>query len=95
MSNITTHILDTSRGEPAAGVGVALQVKRWHDLGYTGWLIVLALIPFLNLLYLVVALVCLGCIEGTRGPNQYGPDPLAPGHQAGGSIALPPPATST
>jgi 5-hydroxyisourate hydrolase len=32
MSAITTHVLDTSRGVPAAGVGVAL-----HRAGDTGW----------------------------------------------------------
>ena len=25
-----------------------------------------------------VALIALGCLAGTRGPNRYGPDPLAP-----------------
>lgn len=28
MSGVTTHILDTSRGRPAAGVTVALEVKK-------------------------------------------------------------------
>jgi 5-hydroxyisourate hydrolase len=34
MSHITTHVLDTSRGRPAAGVGVSLfrqrEPENWH-----------------------------------------------------------------
>lgn len=36
MSAITTHVLDTSRGRPAAGVGVLLERKRdgrWAPVG--------------------------------------------------------------
>ena len=34
--SITTHVLDTSRGRPAAGVPVALELQRenaWHPIG--------------------------------------------------------------
>lgn len=31
MSAITTHVLDTSRGRPAAGVGVVLERSTSHD----------------------------------------------------------------
>ena len=31
MSGITTHILDTSRGRPAAGVRVTLEIQRAGD----------------------------------------------------------------
>lgn len=36
MSKITTHVLDTARGRPAAGVGVRLEVLaagEWKELG--------------------------------------------------------------
>ena len=36
MSGITTHVLDTSRGKPAAGVRVLLETKGkkgWHEVG--------------------------------------------------------------
>jgi 5-hydroxyisourate hydrolase len=36
MNGITTHVLDTSRGRPAAGVRVNLALRtgeRWTDLG--------------------------------------------------------------
>jgi predicted membrane-bound mannosyltransferase/uncharacterized membrane protein YhaH (DUF805 family) len=50
-------------------VSVAIYVKRWHDLGYSGWLTLLNLVPGVNL----VALFMLGAIEGTAGLNSYGP----------------------
>ena len=31
MSAITTHVLDTSRGRPAAGVGIVLERSTSHD----------------------------------------------------------------
>ncbi len=36
MSGITTHVLDTSRGRPAAGISVILEIKAeggWQKLG--------------------------------------------------------------
>jgi 5-hydroxyisourate hydrolase len=37
MSYITTHVLDTSRGRPAAGVGVVLEKRgslgEWREIG--------------------------------------------------------------
>jgi 5-hydroxyisourate hydrolase len=36
MSGITTHVLDTSRGQPAGGVPVALEFRErdtWRELG--------------------------------------------------------------
>jgi uncharacterized membrane protein YhaH (DUF805 family) len=44
--------------------GIAVGVRRMHDVGKSGWYI---LIPFYNLV--------LACTEGDRGPNEYGADP--------------------
>lgn len=46
--------------------GIAVGVRRMHDVGKSGWFI---LIPIYNLI--------LACTEGTRGDNEYGPDPKA------------------
>ncbi|MBO2011023.1 DUF805 domain-containing protein [Hymenobacter negativus] len=43
---------------------IALSVRRMHDVGKDWWYI---FIPIYNLI--------LYCTEGTRGPNEYGPDP--------------------
>lgn len=58
--------------------GIAVQVRRFHDQGKTGWLVLLGLIPFVGGLIVLVFM----CLEGTRGPNEYGPDPKAGGNSA-------------
>jgi len=52
--------------------GLAVSVRRLHDVDRSGWTLLLALIPFVNLylLYLYVQ-------PGTAGDNRYGPDPKA------------------
>lgn len=51
----------------------ALSIKRFHDMGFSGWFSVLLVVPFLNL---AVSLFWLGFVKGTDGDNNYGPDPL-------------------
>ena len=45
-------------------------VRRLHDTGKTGWLLLLTFVPFGNLILLIFA-----CIDGDLGENKYGPDP--------------------
>lgn len=58
----------------ALGVAtIMLVIRRWHDLGKSGWFTLLLFIPLVNLfvaLYLWVK-------KGDEGPNEYGDDPLA------------------
>ncbi|AWG24779.1 DUF805 domain-containing protein [Flavobacterium kingsejongi] len=49
---------------------IAAAVRRLHDLDKSGWFLLLAFIPLVNI-WLIVLLAS----EGTRGPNQYGADP--------------------
>jgi uncharacterized membrane protein YhaH (DUF805 family) len=56
---------------------LAVSVKRWHDLDRSGWWELIILIPVVGLIW---AMVELGFIEGTNGPNRYGPDPLGGDH---------------
>ena len=53
---------------------LAVTVRRLHDQDKTGWLVLLGLIPFVGGLILLVFML----LEGTKGPNQYGPDPKDP-----------------
>ncbi len=49
-----------------------LLIRRWHDLGKSGWWVLVAYVPIANFfagLYLLFA-------KGDEGPNEYGPDPL-------------------
>lgn len=52
----------------------SVYAKRWHDRGKSGWWTLIALVPFIGAIWLLVEL---GILEGTKGANQYGPDPLA------------------
>ena len=73
----------------------AVGIRRLHDTGRTGWWMLLGLLPlvtmvlsltlglwFLNIFNLAgLVLLFFFVLEGTRGPNQYGPDPKG-GEQA-------------
>ena len=50
---------------------LALQVKRWHDRGKSGWWTLLWLVPIANI-YAAVSLYFLG---SEYGRNAYGPNP--------------------
>lgn len=53
-------------------IGLAMQVKRWHDLNRSGWMVLLNL----TVIALPAIFIFLGFIRGTSGPNQFGTDPL-------------------
>jgi uncharacterized membrane protein YhaH (DUF805 family) len=50
---------------------LATCVKRWHDLGQSGWMVLLNF----TFVFIPVALVWLGFIKGKKGNNRYGLDP--------------------
>jgi uncharacterized membrane protein YhaH (DUF805 family) len=56
-------------------LALAMQVKRWHDLDNSGWMVLLNL----TIIALPIVLIILGCVRGTAGPNKYGSDPLQTG----------------
>jgi len=62
----------TIYGLAVAVPALAVGVRRLHDLGKSGWMLLLGLIPFVNfyLLYLF-------CLEGEKKSNAWGPDPKA------------------
>ena len=53
---------------------LAAGVRRLHDINKSGWMFLLVLIPCIGGIWLLVLLAT----EGTKGDNQYGPDPNAP-----------------
>ena len=51
--------------------GLAVAVRRLHDVGKTGWMILIALIPLIGAIWLIVLLVT----DGNPGSNKYGENP--------------------
>lgn len=51
---------------------IAVQIRRFHDQDRSGWLALLNLIPYAGIISILVLMTA----EGTKGDNQYGPDPL-------------------
>jgi len=54
-------------------VGLAVQVKRWHDLDKSGWWALVNLVPVIGWIW---ALFQCGFMPGTTGENRFGADPL-------------------
>ena len=50
-------------------IAIALQLKRWHDLGKSGWLVLINLVPLIGTVF---SLIFLGFRKGVSGPNRYG-----------------------
>lgn len=51
--------------------GIAVSVRRLHDLDRTGW--------WLLLMFTLIGIILLliwDCMKGTTGSNRFGPDPL-------------------
>lgn len=81
LASITAELLDLAVDSSALQIlvclalflpSLAVSVRRLHDLGRTGW--------WLLLIFTVVGIVPLvfwNCVRGTAGPNRFGPDPLA------------------
>lgn len=52
---------------------LAVGVRRLHDVGKSGWFLLIAFVPLVGVIWLLV----LTCTEGTHGDNEYGLDPKA------------------
>ena len=51
--------------------GIAVAARRLHDIGKSGWMQLIALIPIIGQIWLIILLVQ----EGQPGVNEYGPNP--------------------
>ena len=50
----------------------AVQVRRLHDTGRSGWWLLFALVPLIGVIVLLIWMIR----KGNEGTNKYGPDPL-------------------
>jgi uncharacterized membrane protein YhaH (DUF805 family) len=55
-------------------VFLALAVRRIHDIGLSGWLVLIGLVPFFGTLVIFIFTL----IPGNLGDNKYGPDQIRP-----------------
>jgi uncharacterized membrane protein YhaH (DUF805 family) len=53
--------------------GIAVAIRRLHDQDKSGWWLLIAFVPIIGAIVLIVFMF----LEGTKGDNQYGPDPKA------------------
>lgn len=63
---------------------LALGVKRCHDRNQSGWWLLIEFIPLVGGLW---ALVNLGILDGTQGPNRFGRSPKGIGGDVDGKLA--------
>jgi uncharacterized membrane protein YhaH (DUF805 family) len=55
---------------------LAVQVRRFHDQDKSGWFVLLGFIPYVGGIIVLVFM----CLDGTPGPNRFGPDPKERGN---------------
>lgn len=53
---------------------LAVSIRRLHDTNRTGWWVLIAIIPIIGAVWLII----LYCLQGNRGVNKFGEDPLSP-----------------
>jgi uncharacterized membrane protein YhaH (DUF805 family) len=51
--------------------GIAVSVRRLHDIGKSGWMLLLYLIPLVGAIWILVYLVT----DSNPGENEFGPNP--------------------
>jgi len=76
--NVQGGLLSSIAGLAFFIPGLAVLIRRMHDLDKSGWWILILFIPLIGAIWMLVLL----CTEGTRGPNRFGPDPKGADVQA-------------
>jgi len=83
VATILDNILGTTVGELPYGIfyflyvlaifipGLAVTVRRLHDVGKSGWMYLIVLIPIIGAIWLLV----LVATDSNPGENQYGQNP--------------------
>jgi uncharacterized membrane protein YhaH (DUF805 family) len=80
VANVLANIIGSAIGFPLIATlvslalllpGIAVSVRRLHDLDRTGWWLLIALTGVG-----IILLIVWDCTKGTTGPNTYGPDPI-------------------
>jgi uncharacterized membrane protein YhaH (DUF805 family) len=56
----------------ALWTSLALQIKRWHDRDKSWVWVFISFIPLVGAIWVLIEV---GFLDGTQGPNKYGPSP--------------------
>jgi uncharacterized membrane protein YhaH (DUF805 family) len=72
-SNQSTGIISTLYSLAVLLPSLSVAIRRMHDIGKSGWWILVSLIPVAGIIWYIV----LAATEGQHGDNQYGADPKA------------------
>lgn len=51
--------------------GIAVSIRRLHDIGKSGWMLLIGFIPLIGAIWLLVLMVT----DSNPGENKYGPNP--------------------
>ncbi len=73
LAGMETPVLSGIYGLAILLPSISVLVRRLHDIDKSGWWFWIALVPFVGGIVLLV----FSCMEGTKGPNRFGPDPKA------------------
>ena len=57
-------------------INIATNIKRYHDLGKSGWFVLLQLIPIVGYVFIIYA----AFFKGQEHDNKYGPNPYKTKH---------------
>jgi len=80
IASVVASIVDTALGVSILSLlltlgllipSLALGVRRLHDIGKSGWWILIGLIPLVG----VIVLIVFACQDSEPGTNQWGPSP--------------------
>lgn len=78
--NVVAQTVDAAIGLPILTIiaflalivpGIAVGVRRMHDVGRSGWWLLILLVPLVGFILVIYWFVQ----RGTVGPNEYGSDP--------------------
>ena len=74
----TAHLLGYLYFPVYCWMMVCVTAKRWHDRGKSGYMSLVGFIPVIGALWTIIE--C-GILDGTHGPNKYGPSPKGLNHE--------------
>ena len=50
---------------------IAVAIRRLHDIGKSGWMVLISLIPFIGGIWMIILMIR----DSNPGDNEYGPNP--------------------